>query len=64
MRLVISSDRYIAEFFSEDLAFTQGRCYCIDGHDPLAWQIVAEPSDRLWLLVIKYSEVISVITQE
>jgi hypothetical protein len=63
MRLVISSDRYIAEFWSGQVLISQGRCYCIDGTDPLAWQIVAEPSAGLTLLLIKYSEFISVLRQ-
>lgn len=68
MRLVISSDRYIPEFWdycsSDRTEIWQGRYYCIDGgHDPFGWQIVVDSSPRLDLLLIKYSEVITVHCQ-
>jgi hypothetical protein len=68
MRLVISSDRYIEEIWdyctSDRVELWQGRYYSIDsGHDPFGWQIVVEPSARLDLLILKYSEWISVVVQ-
>ncbi len=68
MRLVISSDRYIEEFWdyclSDRTEIWQGRYYTTEGsHDPFGWSIVVDSDPRLDLLLIKYSEIITVYQQ-
>ncbi len=65
MRIVISSDRYISELWDHcqrDHSLWQGRYYCIDS-DPCAWQLVVDSTPGLTLLLIKYSEIITVVRQ-
>jgi hypothetical protein len=58
MRIVISSDRYISELWDH----CQRDYYCIDS-DPCAWQLVVDSTPGLTLLLIKYSEIITVVRQ-
>ena len=65
VRVVISSDRYISELWdhcSRDHSLWQGRCWSTDA-DPCAWQLVVDSSPGLTLLLIKYSEIITVVRQ-